>query len=86
MADAVTDEQAVIEEDGDAILEVDLKKKGPGFMDNLKKSYMNKLKGKKQIKIVAPKGAQESRISRRHRARPGRPTNPHRREGVRSDF
>ncbi|MCK5024670.1 MAG: hypothetical protein KAR56_03545, partial [Thermoplasmata archaeon] len=63
MADAVTDEQAVIEEDGDAILEVDLKKKGPGFMDNLKKSYMNKLKGKKQIKIAAPKGSQDEQKS-----------------------
>ena len=57
MADAVTDEQAVIEDE--AITEVDVKK-GPGFLDNLKKSYMNKLKGKKQIKIVAPKGSRDS--------------------------
>ena len=59
MADAVIDEQAPIEEGDDAISEFDTKKKGPGFMDNLKKSYMNKLKGKRQIKIAAPKGAKE---------------------------
>ena len=59
MADAATDEQAVIEDEGDAITEIDLKKKGPGFMDNLKKNYMTKLKGKKEIKIAAPKGSQE---------------------------
>ncbi|MCK5397253.1 MAG: type II/IV secretion system ATPase subunit, partial [Thermoplasmata archaeon] len=59
MADAVIDEQVPIEEGDDAISEFDTKKKGPGFMDNLKKSYMNKLKGNKQIKIVAPKGAKE---------------------------
>ncbi len=58
MADAVTEEQAVLQED-EAISEIDVKKKGPGFLDNLKKSYMNKLKGKRQIKIVAPKGTQQ---------------------------
>jgi len=53
MADAAKEEQEIVE-DGDAVADVD--KKGPGFLDNLKKSYMGKLKGKKQIKIVAPKG------------------------------
>ncbi|MCK5024821.1 MAG: type II/IV secretion system ATPase subunit, partial [Thermoplasmata archaeon] len=57
MADALTDEQAAMEDE--SIAEVDANKKGPGFLDNIKKSYMNKLKGKKQIKIIAPKGAQE---------------------------
>ena len=45
MADSITDEQAVMEDE--SIAEVDIKMKGPGFLDNLKKSYMNKLKGKK---------------------------------------
>ena len=58
MADVVTEEQAVLQEDDDTT-DVVVDKKGPGFINNLKKSYMNKLKGKKQIKIAAPKGAQE---------------------------
>jgi len=58
MADSITDEQAVMEDE--SIAEVDVKKKGPGFLDNLKKSYMNILKGKKQIKIVAPKGSKDN--------------------------
>ncbi len=57
MADSVIDEQAVMEDE--SIAEIDVKKKGPGFLDNLKKSYMNKLKGKKQIKIVALKGSKD---------------------------
>jgi len=62
MVDAVTEEQAVLQED-EAISEVDTNKKGPGFLDNLKKTYMSKLKGKKQIKIVAPKGSQDESIN-----------------------
>ncbi len=62
MADEVVEEQAVLQEDDEAISEVDVTK-GPGFLDNLKKSYMNKLKGKKQIKIAAPKGSQDEQKS-----------------------
>ena len=62
MADEVVEEQAVLQEDDEAISEVDVTK-GLGFLDNLKKSYMNKLKGKKQIKIAAPKGSQDEQKS-----------------------
>jgi flagellar protein FlaI len=39
---------------------VEEKRKGPGALDNFKKAYMLKLKGKKSLKIAAPKGSQES--------------------------
>jgi flagellar protein FlaI len=35
-------------------------KKGPNALDNLKKSYMKKLAGKKSVKIVAPLGSQST--------------------------
>jgi len=54
MSDTVVEEQNPAQEDA-----MDMSKKGPGALDNLKKSYMMKLKGKRAMKIVAPKGSQE---------------------------
>ncbi|MFO7619170.1 MAG: type II/IV secretion system ATPase subunit [Thermoplasmata archaeon] len=61
MADSVVEEARMQEkDDGEAL---DVRKKGPGAMNNLKKSYMMKLKGKKAMKVVAPKGSQSEEKS-----------------------
>ncbi len=39
---------------------LDVRKKGPGALGNMKKSYMKKLAGKKAMKIVAPVGSQQA--------------------------
>jgi flagellar protein FlaI len=52
MSDGVA-EQVIQEEDAR-----DMSKKGPNALDNLKKSYMKKLAGKKSVKIAAPLGSQ----------------------------
>jgi flagellar protein FlaI len=58
MADSVAQNQIPSEEHGDAM---EVEKKGPNAMDNLKKSYMMKLKGKRAIKVVAAKGSKDQK-------------------------
>lgn len=53
MSDAA--EQQVLDEEA-----MSEKKKGPNALDNLKKAYMQKLAGKKSVKIAAPLGAQDA--------------------------
>lgn len=58
MAEAATEEQKTeILEDDEDMQFIEGKKKGPGALGKLKKSYMNKLSGKRTVKVIPPKGA-----------------------------